>query len=191
MIDRLQQQLNFIRELEKLKTVLRATSIVGGPGSRRENSAEHSWQLALMAYTLKEHCELPQLDIAKCVLMLLLHDVVEIDAGDVFCYDQTYDTLSKKEAEKASAKRVFNLLPSDQAQQYLLLWEEFEAGVTSEARFAKAIDRLQPVILNDLNNGGTWKQHNVEPQKIKERIAKIKEASNALYVEAEKLIPRS
>ncbi|HEX5324571.1 MAG TPA: HD domain-containing protein, partial [Capsulimonadaceae bacterium] len=142
--ERLSQQIAFIIETDKLKDILRRTYIMSG--DRLENSAEHSWQLALMATLLAEHSNEP-IDVAHVVKMVLVHDLVEIDAGDTYCYDVVAEQ-DKVEREERAADRIFGLLPADQGKQIRLLWEEFEARETPEARFAAAIDRLMPMLLN-------------------------------------------
>lgn len=164
--DRLRQQLEFVAELDRLKTVLRQTPLTDG--SRRENSAEHSWHLAVMVMVLKEHAAAEALDVPRVLKMLLLHDVVEIDAGDTYCYD-TAGREDQRERESRAAKRLFGLLPEDQAERLRGLWEEFEAGRTPEARFAAAMDRLQPLLHNLLTEGRSWREHGIEVDQVLER----------------------
>lgn len=174
---RLDQQLGFIIEIDKLKQVLRQTTIMGG--ERRENSAEHSWHLGVMALTLAEYAG-GAIDILHVVRMLLVHDLVEIDAGDTFCYDAQAN-LSKAAREQAAAARIFGLLPAGQGEELYALWEEFEAGVTAEARFANALDRLQPLLHNYHNQGGTWRAHGITRDAVLRRMAPIQEGAPTLW----------
>jgi putative hydrolases of HD superfamily len=155
---RLQQQLDFLIEIDRLKTVLRQSQIANG--SRRENTAEHSWHLAMFALVLAEHAA-PKVDALHVIRLLLVHDIVEIDAGDAPIHTVGANSDAQLQAETAGAQRIFGLLPADQATTLRALWEEFEAAQTPEARFAKSLDRLQPVLLNLLNGGGTWTQNAV------------------------------
>ena len=153
----LARRLRFALEADRLKTVLRRTRLVDG--SRRENSAEHSWHLALYALTLGPHAP-PGTDVGRAVAMLLLHDVVEVRAGDTFAYDA--GALAGQHAREAlAADELFGMLPAPQAGEFRALWDEFEAGETATARFANALDRLQPMMQNDANGGGTWREHGV------------------------------
>src|SRR5204863_6389117 len=155
MVDtRLTQQIAFVMEIDKLKTILRQTSLMDN--SRRENSAEHSWHLAVMALTLGDYAE-PGTDLTHVVKMVLVHDIVEIDAGDTFAYDAQGYT-DKNEREERAAARIFGLLPKDQCDELLALWHEFEAIDTPEARFANALDRLEPLLGNYATGGGSWKK---------------------------------
>ena len=175
--ERLDRQLGFAIEIDKLKQVLRQTAILGG--ERRENSAEHSWHLGVMALTLAEYAG-DAVDIARVVRMLLVHDLVEIDAGDTFCYDAQAN-LSKAAREQVAAARIFGLLPADQGRELHALWEEFEAGETAEARFANALDRLQPLLHNYHNQGGTWLAHGITRDAVLRRMAPIQEGAPVLW----------
>lgn len=175
--DRLARQLGFIAELDKLKRVLRQTSLLDS--SRRENSAEHSWHLALMAVVLAEYAP-AGVDVLHSVKMLLIHDVVEIDAGDVFCYDAGAN-VGKEEREARAASRLFGLLPEEQARELRALWDEFEAGTTTEAHFAIALDRLQPLLQNYHNQGGTWKEHGITPDQVLRRMQPIRAGAPDLW----------
>jgi putative hydrolases of HD superfamily len=157
---RLHEQMEFLVEIDALKRVLRQTPIVDG--SRRENTAEHSWHLAMFAVVLAEHAAEP-VDVSKVVMMLLLHDIVEIDAGDVFVYAASDSAIAAQQAadEQAAAHRIFSLLPVDQAARLRALWDEFESRATPESRFAKSIDRLQPIVLNRRSGGGSWGMHEI------------------------------
>ena len=156
--ERLKKQIQFILEVDKIKNIFRMTKI--HDGSRRENDAEHSWHLALMAFLLSEYSKADKIDILKVMKMCIVHDIVEIDAGDTFCYD-TAAGKDKLEREQKAAERIFGLLPEDQTRELKGLWEEFEAMETPEAKYAAALDRLQPVMLNYLNNGGNMAEHNI------------------------------
>jgi putative hydrolase of HD superfamily len=177
---RLGAQLAFLLEADRLKQVERQTRIVGDV--RRENSAEHSWHLALFALVLAEHADEP-VDLGRVLAMLLLHDLVEVDAGDTFIYDED-GLASKAEREHAAADRLFGLLPADQAGRLRSLWEEFEERQTADARFAGALDRLQPVLLNHANDGGGWREHGVEASRVRAVNGRIAEGSGALWTAA-------
>lgn len=185
MTDRLSQQLAFIAEIDKLKHILRQTWLLDS--SRQENDAEHSWHIAVMALLLAEHADQP-VDIARVVKMLLIHDVVEIDAGDTFIYDEA-GHQDKEEREQRAADRLFGLLPPDQAAELRGLWDEFEARETPEARYAAAIDRLQPLMHNCLTEGKAWRAHGVTADKVLAMNgARIGAASAALWQAAEAMI---
>ena len=175
--DRLRDQVGFILEIDKLKGVVRRTYLVDG--SRRENSAEHSWHVAVMAAVLAEHADEP-VDAARVVRMLLVHDVVEVDAGDTFVYD-TAAAESKAERERAAARRIFGLLPHDQGAELRALWEEFEAARTPDARFAAALDRMMPVLHNLHTGGRAWRENGVTADMVLARNRRIEEGSRALW----------
>ena len=175
--DRAERQIRFILEVDALKRVLRQTLVTDG--SRRENSAEHSWHLALMAPLLAEYAAAP-VDLLRVVKMLLVHDVVEIDAGDAFAYDAAAN-VGKVERERRAAARLFGLLPAEQAEELSALWEEFEAGRTADARYANALDRLQPLLNNSRTQGGTWRIHSVARAQVERRMQPIREATPALW----------
>ena len=182
--ERLNAQLRFILEVDKLKRVLRQNLLVDG--SRRENSAEHSWHLALSARTFAEYA--PEgTDIDRVTEMLLLHDIVEIDAGDTFLFDPV-NTETQDERERAAADRIFPLLPEDQAVRARELWDEFEARVTPEARFARAVDRLSPMLANWHNEGGAWVRFGVTRAQVMEKVKLVSEGSEALGSYATALI---
>ena len=170
--DRLTRQLSFLIEIDRLKSVIRQTSLCDG--SRRENSAEHSWHLAMMALVMAEHAG-ADIDVALVVKMLLVHDLVEIDAGDTFAYDAA-GYVGKEERERAAAERLFGVLPSDQAAEIRALWDEFEAGETPSARYANALDRLQPLLANHHSKGGSWRAHGVSRAQVIKRMAPIERA---------------
>jgi putative hydrolase of HD superfamily len=171
------QQLAFIRELDRLKHILRQTALIDG--SRRENSAEHSWHIATMAVVLAEHAAEP-FDLGRSLKLLLVHDVVEIDAGDTFCYDAD-GNLDKEARERRAAERLFGMLPTPQAVELRELWEEFEAGDTPEARFAHAMDRLEPLLQNHANGGGTWRRHGITRAQVLARMAPLQTATPGLW----------
>ncbi|HEU5086577.1 MAG TPA: HD domain-containing protein [Roseiflexaceae bacterium] len=182
--ERLAQQLAFVVEVDQLKNVLRRTRLMDG--SRLENTAEHSWHLALMAVTLAEHAPEP-IDLRRVLVMALIHDIVEIDAGDTFAFDQ-HGYLSKAAREQAAATRLFGLLPPEQAEEYRQIWEEFEAGLSAEARFAVALDRLEPLLCNHHNGGGTWREHAVPVDAILRRMAPIETGAPPLWPLVEQVI---
>lgn len=173
---RLMEQLAFVLEVEKLKTVLRKTPLLDR--SRVENDAEHTWQLALMAMVLCEHADEP-VDLLRVIRMLLIHDIVEIDAGDTFAYDSV-GLASQVERELKAADRIFALLPEDQATEFRALWDEFELKASNEARFANAMDRLQPLLHNFFTQGGTWTSNAVTASAVDRRMAPIGLASQTL-----------
>jgi putative hydrolase of HD superfamily len=176
---RLAQQLGFVLEIDRLKLIERMTRIQGG--SRRENTAEHSWHLAVLATVLAEHAAEP-VNVGRVVTMLLLHDLVEIDAGDTFAYDEAgHETKAAR--EQAAADRLYGMLPADQAVALRALWDEFERCDTADARFALAIDRLQPVLLNHANGGGPWADHGITRQRVEARNSVINHGAPPLWAE--------
>lgn len=185
--DALQQQISFIKEIDKVKYIQRKTKLFNS--DRNENDAEHSWHLALMAIVLAEHSNEP-VDIFKVVKMLLIHDIVEIDAGDTFLYDTQKNHVNTNE-ERVAAKRIFGILPKEQAEDLIAVWEEFEAGESKEAKFAKSMDRLEPLLQNTSNNGGTWKEFGVSYDKVYQKKSVIREGSETIWDYAEKLIDES
>ncbi|MDX8420151.1 HD domain-containing protein [Stecheria sp. CLA-KB-P133] len=174
---RLQKQLSFILELDKEKNILRQTHLSNH--GRREDDAEHAWHMAVMAYLLQEYSNEP-VDIAHVMIMCLLHDVVEIDAGDTYAYDDQGKKTQHEREEKA-AERIYGILPEDQKIQLRALFEEFEENRTPEAKFAHAMDNLQPLLLNDSNGGGDWKEHHVSYNTVMQRQGRTKEGSTALF----------
>lgn len=172
---RIKDQFTFLIEADKLKNVLRRVSIING--SRKENSAEHSWHIILLALTLAEHSNEP-VDLIKVVTMLAIHDIVEIDVGDTFHYHKNGDTRA---AEDAAAKRIFGLLPDDQRESYATLWREFEERQTAEARFAAAVDRIWPIFQNIAHEGGAWKEFGVSLKMAKEKNAHVSDGANAIW----------
>ena len=188
MENRLDLQLRFIIEIDRLKHIMRRTRLFDN--SRHENDAEHGWHLAMMAMALVEYSNKP-VDVNKVVRMVLVHDIVEIDAGDTFLYDEAAG-LMKEEAERKAAERIFGLLPDDQALELKSLWEEFEARDSAEALFAAAIDRLEPMMQNALTAGHAWKEHNVRRSQVVQKNRPIVEAgSRELWRFAESLIARA
>lgn len=175
----------FIVEADKLKEVFRQTILT--QSRRSENSAEHSWHFALMVITLAEHANAPQLDVLRVLKMVLIHDLVEIDAGDTFAYD-TAHMASQHERECRAAERIFGLLPPDQTQEFRALWDEFEARETPESRFAAACDRLHPMLLNALTEGYAWQKHGITEDRVLARNAHIQEGSEALWEFAVNLV---
>ena len=165
MNERFKKQLDFLLEIDKVKNILRMTSIADG--SRRENDAEHSWSLAMMVFLFAEYME-EEIDLLKVVKMVLIHDVIEIYAGDTFCFDAVA-MEDKEERELASADKIFGLLDKDQELEFRSLWEEFEACQTREAEYAAMLDRLHPFIMNYVNEGGTWTQHGISVEQVYKR----------------------
>ncbi|ELB2135072.1 HD domain-containing protein [Vibrio parahaemolyticus] len=184
-MDRLEKQLALLVELDKLKSVLRRTRVKSAEG-RLENSGEHSWHVALMAVLMEEHANAP-VDICRVMKMLLIHDVVEIDAGDTFVYD-TAATKEQAEKEIKAAERLFGMLPTDQGQELLALWQEFEAAQSDDAKYAKALDRLIPMLLNYHNNGQSWKENSVTREQALTINKRIEFGSVTLWDKAKELI---
>lgn len=187
MNETLKQQIAFIKEIDKVKYIQRRTKLFNS--DRNENDAEHSWHLALMAIVLNQHAN-ENIDLLKVVKMVLIHDIVEIDAGDTFIYD-TRKSHSNTDAERLAANRIFGLLPADQAAEFISIWEEFEAGETAEAKYARSMDRLEPLLQNTSNNGGTWAEYDVKYRSVYEKKKIIKEGSEAVWKYAEELIDQS
>ncbi|MGE5290170.1 MAG: HD domain-containing protein [Micromonosporaceae bacterium] len=187
-MERLDRQLRFILEIDQLKNVLRQSPLTDG--SRRENSAEHSWHVGVMALTLGEYA--PQgTDLCKVVTMLLLHDIVEIYAGDSFVYAPDAVLAEYEKAERAAAERIFALLPAGQAEHLRAVWTEFEDRRTGEARFARALDRLQPMLVNYQTGGGTWRSHSVTADQVLEKVRLIEDGSAELGAYARTLVTKA
>ncbi|EGQ7686777.1 TPA: HD domain-containing protein [Vibrio parahaemolyticus] len=184
-MDRLEKQLALLIELDKLTSVLRRTRVKSAEG-RLENSGEHSWHVALMAVLMEEHANAP-VDIYRVMKMLLIHDVVEIDAGDTFVYD-TAATKEQAEKEIKAAERLFGMLPTEQGQELLALWQEFEAAQSDDAKYAKALDRLIPMLLNYHNNGQSWKENSVTREQALTINKRIEFGSVTLWDKAKELI---
>lgn len=176
-MERLQKQMKFILEVDKVKEIFRQTYL--SDGSRKENDAEHSWHLALVAVLLKEYAN-EEVDLLKVIPMVLIHDLVEIDAGDTYAYDQA-GLATQRERETKAADRIFGLLPSDQAEVFRALWEEFEAYETADAKFAHALDNCQPLFLNDASGGKSWKEHGVHKSQIYKRNEHTAEGSVEIW----------
>lgn len=183
--ERLRKQMEFVAEIDKLKTVLRQTLLTDA--SRQENSAEHSWHLAVMALVLSEYALDDRLDLVRVIKMVLVHDLVEIDAGDTYCYDEGANE-DKEEREAAAADRIFGLLPEDQAKELRDLWEELDARETAEAKFAGALDRLQPLLNNYRTGGLMWKKHGIAKDQVYRRNQPMEEGAPALWQYAESMI---
>lgn len=172
-----EKQISFILELDKMKHIMRQNYLSNG--SRKENDAEHSWHLAVMACVLAEHSN-QEIDLLKTIKMLLVHDIVEIDAGDTYAYDPAANA-DKRERELKAAERLFGLLPEEQAEEYRGLWDEFEAMETPEAKFANTIDKVHPFLLNSASGGKSWKEHGVRKTQILERNKRTAEGSEILW----------
>ena len=177
MDDRLKQQLDFALEIDKEKNIFRQTHLSGH--GRNENDAEHAWHMAIMAYLLQEYANEP-VDIGRVMLMCLIHDIVEIDAGDTYAYD-TEGLKTQKAREDAAKERIFSLLPEDQKQKLTQLFDEFEEFQTPESKFAHAMDNLQPLLLNNSNGGGDWREHGVSAKQVYSRQQKTRQGSEKLY----------
>lgn len=186
-MDRLEKQMKFILELDKIKKIIRQTPL--SDGSRKENDAEHSWHLAVMCLLLSEYANEP-IDIAKTIGMVLLHDVIEIDAGDTYAYDEAANE-TKREREVAAAQRIFSILPEDQVNIMRGLWDEFEEGITAESKFANTLDKIQPILLNDSSNGISWEEHKVRLSQILKRNEKTTDGSRELWNYALKIINKN
>ena len=184
MDDRLKKQLDFSLEIDKEKNVFRQTHL--SEHGRNENDAEHAWHMSIMAYLLREYAN-EEVDIAKVMLMCLIHDIVEIDAGDTYAYD-TERIATQKVREDAAKERIFSLLPDDQKAEMISLFDEFEEYQSPEAKFAHAMDNLQPLILNNSNDGGDWKEHEVTAETIYSRQTKTRLGSEKLFEVTDQII---
>ena len=181
---RLEKQLAFSLEIDKEKNIFRQTHLSGH--GRNENDAEHAWHMAVMAYVLKEYAN-EKVDIAKVMIMCLIHDIVEIDAGDTYAYDEE-GLKTQKAREDAAKERIFSLLPEDQRDELTALFDEFEGYQSAEAKFAHAMDNLQPLLLNNSNGGGDWKEHGVSSKAVYERQKKTRLGSEKLYETTNRII---
>lgn len=184
MLDRLAQQIQFILEIDRLKAVTRRSYLIGG--ARHENSAEHSWHLAMMALLLAEYADEP-VDVCRVVKLVLIHDIVEIDAGDTYVYN-TQDVQTQAIRERRAAERIFGLLPPDQAREMWALWDEFEARETPEARFAAALDLLMPQLHNYHTQGRSWQENGATSEKVKARAQRLRDGSTQLWQYSQALI---
>lgn len=183
---RLEQQVNFIVEIDKVKNIFRQTYLADA--NRKENDAEHSWHLAISTFLLKEHVK-EEVDLLKTILMVLIHDLVEIDAGDTYAYDDA-GAIDKREREEKGAERIFGMLPEDQGTYFRELWEEFETYESADAKFAHLLDNFQPLLLNDASNGKSWEEHGVKKSQIYKRNAKIEETSAPVWEYMKALIQK-
>lgn len=177
MDERLKKQLEFILEIDKEKNIFRQTHLSGH--GRNENDAEHAWHMAIMAYLLQEYSN-EKIDVARVMLMCLIHDVVEIDAGDTYAYDAE-GLKTQKAREDAAKERLYSMLPEDQKEALIAIFDEFEERKTPEARFARALDNLQPLLLNNSNDGGDWKNHEVTAKQVYGRQSRTREGSEKLF----------
>lgn len=184
MDTRLQKQLEFILEIDKEKNIFRQTHLSGH--GRNENDAEHAWHMAIMAYLLQEYSN-EKIDVGRVMLMCLIHDVVEIDAGDTYAYDAE-GLKTQKAREDAAKERLYSLLPDDQKQKLIAIFDEFEERKTPEARFARALDNLQPLLLNNSNDGGDWKNHEVTAKQVYERQSRTREGSEKLFEVTDRIL---
>ncbi len=187
MPERLERQIRFLVEIDRLKAIQRRSLLIDG--RRRENSAEHSWHIAVMALVLAEYAEAP-VDLCRVLKMLLVHDIVEIDAGDTYAYDPG-GKVDQAAREAAAAERIFGLLPADQAAELRALWQEFDAGETAEAKFAHAVDRLMPLLHNFHTEGESWQAHGVDQGQVQQRVSAIAAGSQRLWEYADGLVRRA
>lgn len=186
MDERLKKQLDFALEIDKEKNIFRQTHLSGH--GRNENDAEHAWHMAIMAYLLREYSNEP-VDITRVMLMCLIHDVVEIDAGDTYAYDEE-GKKTQKAREEAAKERIYSLLPEDQKEELASIFDEFEESKTPESKFAHAMDNLQPLMLNNSNDGGDWREHGVSAKQVYGRQSRTKEGSEKLYEVTDQIIKK-
>ena len=186
MDERLKKQLDFALEIDKEKNILRQTHLSGH--GRNENDAEHAWHMAIMAYLLREYSNEP-VDITRVMLMCLIHDVVEIAAGDTYAYDEE-GKKTQKAREEAAKERIYSLLPEDQKEELAAIFDEFEESKTPESKFAHAMDNLQPLMLNNSNDGGDWREHGVSAKQVYGRQSRTKEGSEKLYEVTDQIIKK-
>ena len=185
--ERLKKQMDFLLEVDKLKFITRQTYL--SDGKRKENDGEHSWHLALMAVLLSEYSN-EKVDLVKVITMVLIHDIVEIDAGDTYAYDAV-GNQSKREREVKAADRIFHILPEDQAKKFRQLWEEFEAYETPEAKFAHVCDNVQPLMLNDATDGLAWREHDVKKSQVLQRNSRTGEGSQVMMEYINKILDKN
>ena len=176
--ERFKNQIEFILEVDKLKKILRRTTLLDR--SRQENSAEHSWHIALIVLVLSEYAEADNLNLLQVIKLLITHDLVEIDAGDTYCYDES-GAQDQKARETRAAGRIFNILPEDQAKSFRSLWDEYEDRKTPESKFANALDRFQPLLHNYLTHGQSWRQHGIQKKQVLSRMQPVEEGSSFLW----------
>lgn len=181
---RLEQQIKFILEIDKVKNIFRQTYLADG--NRKENDAEHSWHMALMAILLKEYAE-DEVDVLRVITMILIHDLVEIDAGDTYAYDAEAGT-TKVERELQAAERIFSILPEDQGAYFRNLWDEFEAYESADSKYAHMLDNFQPLLLNDASGGISWREHEVRKKQIYKRNEKVEETSGTIWEKMKQII---
>lgn len=186
MDERLKKQLDFALEIDKEKNIFRQTHLSGH--GRNENDAEHAWHMAIMAYLLREYSN-ESVDITRVMLMCLIHDVVEIDAGDTYAYDEE-GKKTQKAREEAAKERIYSLLPEDQKEELAAIFDEFEESKTPESKFAHAMDNLQPLMLNNSNDGGDWREHGVSAKQVYGRQSRTKEGSEKLYEVTDQIIKK-
>lgn len=186
MDERLRQQMEFALEIDKEKNVFRQTHLSGK--GRNENDAEHAWHMAIMAYLLREYSN-EDIDISRVMIMCLIHDIVEIDAGDTYAYDSE-GLSTQKDREDAAKERIFSLLPEEQKEDFVALFDEFEENNTPEAKFAHAMDNLQPLMLNNSNDGGDWREHGVSSEQVYGRQSKTREGSEKLFELTDSIIKK-
>lgn len=184
MNKRIKQQLHFALEIDKVKNIYRQTHLSNN--GRNENDAEHSWHMAIMAYLLREYAN-EDVDITRVMLMCLIHDIVEIDAGDTYAYDSE-GLQTQKAREEAAKQRIFSMLPEEQATEFIVLFDEFNAYETAESKFAHAMDNLQPLILNDSNNGSDWREHGISVEQAYQRHSQTRLGSEKLFEVTDSII---
>ncbi len=185
--ERFKKQMDFVLEVDKLKSIIRQNFIADG--SRKETDTDHSWHLAIMCFLLEEYAN-EDIDVLKTMKMVLIHDIIEIDAGDTYAYDVEANK-EKKQKELLAAERIFNILPEDQASKMRVLWDEFEEGKTAEAKFANALDKVQPAILNDVSGGKSWREHEVEVSQIIKRNEFTADGSKVLWEYVEEILEKN
>ena len=187
MEERLKKQMDFLLEVDKLKFINRQTYL--SDGTRRENDAEHSWHLALMAVLLSEHAD-EEVDLLKVITMVLIHDLVEIDAGDTYAYDEAGKQTQRIREEKA-ADRIFAMLPKDQGEKFRALWEEFDAYETPEAKFAHVCDNAQPLMLNHATGGKSWRERGIRRSQVEKRNSRVGESSRTMKAYVEDILDKN